>query len=570
MAVAIAAPLPGNRDHSRPATICKPQGKNMQTMCRPKITSRSLLAATMLAIFYLSLSPASAGPVASLSRTRIDYGNFPPNVPSEIEPIFVTNVGDASLTISGTSIAGANASDFQVAGTCAPPLTLPPNARCQLDFTARAPTGGSGFHLDSATFTLQSDSTPAAADIPLTILIDHTGKFLPAVPSPAWIDFPGQPLATISDSQTMTILNPGLTTLAIVSLGVVGGNSDDFTVSSTCVPGGKFQPGQSCAATISFQPTANGPRSTELRFVLAALGMQGQQSFSVTGVGGSEGPAPGVSVNQHGLTGSWYEPATSGQGLELEVFSDLTSPGTGLAQLSWFTYDTAAGGADHQRWYTLGGPVVTGQPNAALTIYQNVAGNFNALPITDSVTVGTATLSFATCTSGQLAYNFADGRTGNIPLTRLTQNVTCSTTTPHPTNPDFALSGNWYDPATSGQGFTVEVNPISGALFAAWYTYAPMGAAAGATGQRWYTAEGIAAFLPGERSIPVTLFETTGGIFDMPTQPGQLTVAAGTGTLTFQSCTAATFNYHFTAGSSNGMTGTVNLSRIGPAPPGCA
>ena len=119
--------------------------------------------------------------------------------------------------------------------------------------------------------------------------------------------------------------------------------------------------------------------------------------------------------------------------------------------------------------------MTSGQPTAALTIYQNTGGNFNAPPITTPQPVGTATLSFDTCTSGQLAYRFTDGtgRTGTIPLTRLTQNVTCSTTSPHPTNADFALSGNWFGAATSGQGFTVEVNPNSGTLFAAWYTYRP-------------------------------------------------------------------------------------------------
>jgi hypothetical protein len=33
-------------------------------------------------------------------------------------------------------------------------------------------------------------------------------------------------------------------------------------------------------------------------------------------------------------------------------------------------------------------------------------------------------------------------------MARLTQNVSCSTTTPFPTNADFAFLGNWYDPAT--------------------------------------------------------------------------------------------------------------------------
>ncbi len=91
---------------------------------------------------------------------------------------------------------------------------------------------------------------------------------------------------------------------------------------------------------------------------------------------------PGVDPNQHGLTGSWFEPATSGQGFEVEVFHDQSGPGSGSVFVSWFTYDTVAGGAERQRWYTLAGTVATGQPTAALTIYQNVGGNFNALPVT--------------------------------------------------------------------------------------------------------------------------------------------------------------------------------------------
>jgi len=278
--------------------------------------------------------------------------------------------------------------------------------------------------------------------------------------------------------------------------------------------------------------------------------------------------SPAPDLNQQGFTGSWFEPATSGQGHEIEVYADPAS-GTGSTFVSWFTYDTAAGGADSQRWYTAFGPVVTGQPNAVLTIYQNTDGNFNAPPITNAQPVGTATLSFDTCVSGNFSYSFSDGtgRMGSIPLTRLAQNVTCSTTTPYPTNADFAYSGNWYQTATSGQGFTVEVNPISGVFFLAWYTYMPNGTAAGPAGQRWYTAQG--AFTPGMRSIPATIYQTTGGIFNTPTPPGQSTVVVGTGTMAFQSCTAATFSYDFSGGTSAGLSGTIPLSRVGATPPGC-
>jgi hypothetical protein len=315
-----------------------------------------------------------------------------------------------------------------------------------------------------------------------------------------------------------------------------------------------------------FFDTGTGPCAgvTETNGTTPPLDTPRRDSVALVITSGTGSP----DLNQHGLTGSWFEPATSGQGFEVEVYPDL-SPGAGFTQVSWFTFDTAAGGADHQRWYTLSGPVASGQPNAVLTIYQNTGGNFNAPPITNAQAVGSATLSFATCTSGELSYNFTDGtgRVGNIPLTRLLQNVTCSDTGPFATNADFAFSGNWYDPATTGQGFSVEVNPVSAYLFAAWYTYAPAGAAAGAAGQRWYTAQ--APFTPGQRLIPVTIFETTGGIFDMPTSPGEQTLAVGTGTLAFESCTAATFSYNFTGGSSSGLSGIITLSRVGPVPPGC-
>ena len=268
-----------------------------------------------------------------------------------------------------------------------------------------------------------------------------------------------------------------------------------------------------------------------------------------------------IPLNQNGLTGSWYDPQTSGQGFEAEVYPDLLSPGTGLAFVAWFTYDSVVGGAERQRWYTLSGPVMSGQPTASLTIYQNTGGNFNAPPITESVPVGTATLSFDSCISGQLSYTFTDGsgRSGTIPLQRLMQNVSCSPLGEAHENADFILSGSWYDPATAGQGITVEVNPISGVLFFAWETYAPNGANAGPAGQRWYTGQGaLAADNP--LSTDVQLYESIEGMFNtLPPIPS--TVAVGSATLTFQDCSDATLNYSFTGGSNSGASGTIKLGR---------
>lgn len=315
-------------------------------------------------------------------------------------------------------------------------------------------------------------------------------------------------------------------------------------------------PGQSGTDTWTYQGTGPGGTTT----IRTA-------SVNIAAADGTF-PSSAPSLNQHGLTGSWFEAATAGQGVEVEIFPDVVTTGTGLAQVSWFTFDTASGGADHQRWYTLGGSVVDGQPSAALTIYRNTGGNFAAPPTTSGAAVGTATLAFDSCTTGLLSYAFTDGsgRAGSIPLRRLTQNVTCDAGSARPTNADFALSGNWFDAATSGQGVTIEANPVSGVLFFAWYTYAKNGAGAGVAGQRWYTALG--SFTPGARSVSVQLSETTGGVFDA-SPPAPASTAVGAATIAFHGCSALTLTYTFTGGSLSGASGSLNLTRVGPVPAGC-
>jgi hypothetical protein len=274
---------------------------------------------------------------------------------------------------------------------------------------------------------------------------------------------------------------------------------------------------------------------------------------------------------QHGLTGSWFEPATDGQGIELEVFPNLVAPGTSLVQGAWFTFEGApAGGADRDRWLTFNGNGQSGGTSVAVTIFRNVGGNFDATPITPTRLAGTGTLAFADCSNATLAYTFSDGsgRTGSIALTRLTPNGTCTVGTVPATNADFALSGNWFDAATSGQGVVVDVNPVSPAVFLTWYTYAPAGQALGAAGQRWFVAL-LKPYVVGARQFVLPLFETTGGVFDQPTIPKPSSAPVGTATLTFASCTSAQLNFNFTGGSSMGRSGTIALSRVGPVPPGC-
>jgi hypothetical protein len=281
-------------------------------------------------------------------------------------------------------------------------------------------------------------------------------------------------------------------------------------------------------------------------------------------------PAASTSFNpdQHGITGSWYNPATPGQGIEIEVYPDLVGPGQGGLFAGWYTFDvTAAGG---QRWYALQGVARSNSQSIDLDIATGYGGNLDAPPVVSASIVGHATLSFADCSAGNLAYTFTDGRTGTVPLTRLTANVTCSASGDNGNQAGgYLLSGSWFDPNTSGQGLIFDINPVQPFLFAGWYTYAKNGEMlGGGASQRWYTLQS-GSFTPGATSLDgIGIYTATGGEFGKATATTADKV--GTASIVFQGCNALLLSYSFSAGENAGKAGAVHLIRTGPAPVGCS
>jgi len=283
---------------------------------------------------------------------------------------------------------------------------------------------------------------------------------------------------------------------------------------------------------------------------------------------GPNGTVPGfVDVNQEGLTGTWYNPVTNGQGMQFTFSPDDSNPGVGTLFGTWYTFDTTAGTESAQRWYTIQAPLTTSAESVDFPIYQNTGGNFDAPPATTVVQVGTGSLAFDSCTSGVFTYAFDDGRVGTIPLSRIMPNVDCvETGTPSIVPSDFGLSGTWYDPSISGQGMLIEVNPDNAYAFVGWYTYALAGQTEGVLGQRWIT--GQAPYTVGSNTIDLTLYDTIGGTFDSDLTT-VTTTPIGTATLTYTSCNSATFDYTITSGELAGQTDTIPLSRLGSSPASC-
>jgi len=281
---------------------------------------------------------------------------------------------------------------------------------------------------------------------------------------------------------------------------------------------------------------------------------------------GPTGTALGiVNVNQEGLSGTWYNPATSGQGMQFQFSPDDDNPGDGTLFGAWYTYDVP-GPPSSQRWYSVQTELTGDAQSATVRIYRNTDGNFDAPPVTSAEQVGTGVLTFDTCDTGEFSYVFGDGRVNTIPLRRLLPNVDC-VTTGRPTNPpgDFGFTGPWYNTAIGGQGMLIEVNPSDAQVFVGWYTYAEAGEGEGESGQRWFSAQ--TPYTVGDRTFDLTVYTSTGGSFD--TGGGVTTTPVGTATLTFTSCVAGTFDYTFTAGELSGKSGSIPLTRLGPVPQSC-
>lgn len=134
------------------------------------------------------------------------------------------------------------------------------------------------------------------------------------------------------------------------------------------------------------------------------------------------------------------------------------------------------------------------------------------------------------------------------------------------------LSGAWFNPATSGQGFLVDVLPEVKLVFVAWFTYdlqRPDGGPAagiGDDGHRWLTAYGT--YEDGDNSIILSIQNSTGGVFDSADPPVANDYNYGTIELTFTDCLTGTLSYDIPSGP---VSGEIPITRIAADPlPLCA
>jgi peptidyl-prolyl cis-trans isomerase A (cyclophilin A) len=131
-----------------------------------------------------------------------------------------------------------------------------------------------------------------------------------------------------------------------------------------------------------------------------------------------------------GLSGTWFNGETDGQGWLIDVFEGET----GLEFfVAWFTYDvnppaddeTDGFGSRQHRWFTASGSA--SGDTADLDIFLNSGGVFNDPRETMSEPVGSMTIQFSDCINAQLSFDFdaSDDNDSSVAITRLSPDVFC-------------------------------------------------------------------------------------------------------------------------------------------------
>lgn len=123
--------------------------------------------------------------------------------------------------------------------------------------------------------------------------------------------------------------------------------------------------------------------------------------------------------------GSWYEPATSGQGFLIDLDDNSRQ-----MFAAWFTYNDEAGNdngsipGEEQRWFTAQGKY-SGR-RAVLDLYQSRGGRFDSNNAVNTNKLGTLEINLDSCKKGEASYDLPSlGLSGDINIVRLLNSSDC-------------------------------------------------------------------------------------------------------------------------------------------------
>jgi hypothetical protein len=226
-----------------------------------EITSDSSTALEFISLLGIDTpSPITVTPIA-LNFGSVQLGS------SATLPVQIANTS----ATPATSFSLNTSQNYTVAGDCpATGGTLAPSTSCTAQVTFTPPQTGAHSGLLSVTSSL--------TQLPINVTLQGTGiqSHLQAVPST--LNF-GSIALGASAAQTLTLTNTGTAPLTNLALTLTG----DYDITVPCATT-TLAPGASCQITVTFSPTALGPRNGTLTSTDPNTGLQ-NLNIPLTGTG---------------------------------------------------------------------------------------------------------------------------------------------------------------------------------------------------------------------------------------------------------------------------------------------
>lgn len=240
-------------------------------------------AATLTVVDNASAGPQNIGlsgigvtpPAVMLSPSSLTFSSEAIGSASSSQVVTLANTGGGQLTISNISVS----TGFGEAPTCG--STLAGGASCTISVQFVPDTTGP----ISGTLMIADN----AANSPQTVALSGTGTGPVASVAPASLAFGGVIFDDTSSAQQVTISNIGNANLTISSLSILGANAEDFAIVSngtTCMTNTTLMPQSSCAANVTYTPTASGMETSSLMIYDNSDNQtDGSQSVALSGSG---------------------------------------------------------------------------------------------------------------------------------------------------------------------------------------------------------------------------------------------------------------------------------------------
>lgn len=263
-------------------------GRSCTTSITFKPTTAGDRAATLTigdsqgASIVVPLRGKGIAPVVSLSATSVGFGDVGVSTRAQGPTITLSNTGSVNLDITGWSVDGPNATEFDGrGGYCGAPTTIRPSGSCAFAPAFLPVTAGAN---KTATITI----TDNAGDSPQHITLTGNGV-VPAVSySPSSLTFGDQVVRSTSGASAVTFNNNGPGNFIIPCCSgpnptFSGANPGDFSAVPSPECNNSIAPSQTCQVSVYFRPTAVGARTATLSIKDNATGSP--HTVSLTGNG---------------------------------------------------------------------------------------------------------------------------------------------------------------------------------------------------------------------------------------------------------------------------------------------